>query len=61
MSDEREVIIDLIVQGWRLAENHFIATENDGWKWFMQELQNSLNLSEDEIRYVKESCYSMGV
>lgn len=54
-------ILDKLVSEWRKAENQYILTGDDTMKNKVKDYQDSLNLSQEELKYVNDNCYSLGI
>jgi hypothetical protein len=57
----RNKLIEELAYKWRYAENSYLETKSDNEKRKVLKYQNSLNLTEEEIKELHEICNSMGV
>lgn len=57
----RNKLIEKLAYKWRLAENHYLETEDDSEKWKVKEEQDKLSLTDRELEELHSICSSWGI
>ena len=56
----REKLIEVLVMGWRYAENVYLDHDNDIIKTSMRDIQDACNLTEKEAKAVLDGADALG-
>lgn len=61
MSKIRKNLINSLAIAWRYAENHYLETGSILWKGVISDIQDSIKLTDKEIKELENISENMGV
>jgi hypothetical protein len=54
-------VLNRLADLWRYAENYYLKTRSGWQKDRLYRIQKSLNLNNEQQKYLEDLCYSMGI